>query len=100
RPEQFSPLHRRYRDQAYRAFSEQAHTVVSMTQWGRTDLAKHFGLPLSRIAAVPLPPVIVDREQNDPIAGADAYLVYPAQTWPHKNHLGLIQAVALCRDRG
>ena len=26
-------------------------------------------------------------------------MLYPAQTWPHKNHIGLLQALALLRDR-
>ena len=27
------------------------------------------------------------------------FLLYPAQTWPHKNHIGLLEALALIRDR-
>jgi glycosyltransferase involved in cell wall biosynthesis len=27
------------------------------------------------------------------------FIFYPAQTWPHKNHLNLIEALALLRDR-
>src|SRR5439155_3517680 len=30
----------------------------------------------------------------------DRYIVYPAQTWPHKNHLRLIEALADLRQRG
>ena len=102
RPGQFSPLHSRYRDQAYRAFSEQAQFVVSMTQWGRLDLVGHFGLPATKIAVVPHPPVVTAPESPGGRSGRDAdpFLIYPAQTWPHKNHLGLIEAVAICRERG
>jgi glycosyltransferase involved in cell wall biosynthesis len=27
-------------------------------------------------------------------------VIYPAQTWPHKNHINLLKAVAILRDRG
>ena len=27
------------------------------------------------------------------------FALYPAMTWPHKNHLGLLEALALLRDR-
>jgi glycosyltransferase involved in cell wall biosynthesis len=30
----------------------------------------------------------------------ERFLLYPAQTWPHKNHLRLLEAVATLRDRG
>lgn len=30
----------------------------------------------------------------------ERFLFYPAQFWPHKNHLALIRALALIRDRG
>jgi glycosyltransferase involved in cell wall biosynthesis len=100
-PQQFSSLHRDYREHAYREFCEQAALVVAMTNWGRSDLAAHYGIDPGRIAVVPLPPVVVP-----PIAGihqdvrpTDGYLLYPAQTWPHKNHLGLIGALKLVRDR-
>jgi glycosyltransferase involved in cell wall biosynthesis len=106
-PETFSSLHREYRERAYRAFTEQAAVVVSMTQWGRSDLAGHFGLPPTRIAVVPLPPVIaptavntIDRPSSALPMLPDRFLLYPAQTWPHKNHLRLLDALALLRDRG
>ncbi len=30
----------------------------------------------------------------------DRFILYPAQTWPHKNHAGLLEALALLRGRG
>jgi glycosyltransferase involved in cell wall biosynthesis len=102
-PEQFTTLHRNYRETAYRTFCEQAVVVASMTAWGREDLADHFGLDRGRIAVVPLPPVNIPagRPIEREVGGLpERYLLYPAQTWPHKNHLGLLDALALLRDRG
>ena len=37
-PEQFSPIHARYREHAYRTFSARASVVAVMTEFGRSDL--------------------------------------------------------------
>jgi glycosyltransferase involved in cell wall biosynthesis len=94
-PEQFSPLHRDYRERAYRAFCEQAACVVTMTNWGRSDLSEHYGIDRARIAVVPWPPVVLP--PGPPLADTafplERFLLYPAQTWPHKNHLVLVSAL-------
>jgi glycosyltransferase involved in cell wall biosynthesis len=104
-PEFFSPLHRRYRAAAYRAFSEQAAIVSTMAEWTRSDLVARLGVPGSRIAVVPLPPAVtpdsVRPSPNPPSAELpDRFVLYPAQTWPHKNHLALLEAIARLRDMG
>jgi glycosyltransferase involved in cell wall biosynthesis len=100
-PAQFSRLHRTYRDRAYRAFCHQAAIVAVMTAWGRDDLVKHFGLRPQRVAVVPWPPVVETSPASalPHLAGLpNRFLLYPAQTWPHKNHLGLVDALAILRN--
>jgi glycosyltransferase involved in cell wall biosynthesis len=100
-PQQFAPAHRAYRERAYRIFCEQAAWVVAMTSWGRSDLADHYGIGLDRIVVVPVPPVVVSDggPGADDVSGGEDFLLYPAQTWPHKNHRGLIDALAYLRER-
>ncbi|MGO9179951.1 MAG: glycosyltransferase family 4 protein [Candidatus Limnocylindrales bacterium] len=106
-PGYFSPLQLRYRDTAYRAFCNQARYVSVMTDWGRRDLCDAFGVDRQRVAVIPWAPVTgfgQDRdtggEPREVFALPERFLVYPAQTWPHKNHLGLLEALAQLRDRG
>ena len=104
-PEQFSPVHARYRDKAYRTFCDRAAVVAVMTEFGRTDLVEAFGLPAERIAVVPWAPVIglgeLTMSPTPDVPGLpDRFVLYPAQTWPHKNHLRLVEALAMLRDRG
>lgn len=106
-PEYFSPLQVRYRDAAYRAFCDQARIVSVMTDWGRDDLASAFGLPRNKVAVVPWAPVVGahDPAETRPARGGgpdvpERFLLYPAQTWKHKNHIRLIEAIALLRDDG
>src|SRR5437773_692411 len=107
-PEQFSPVHVRYREHAYRTFSERASIVAVMTEFGRQDLLDAWALPPGRVAVVPWAPVADTNERSRSGPGTvklapglpDRYIVYPAQTWPHKNHLRLIEALAELRQRG
>lgn len=104
-PEYFSALHRRYREVAYRAFGEQAAIISTMTAWSRTDIATRMDIAPSKIAVVPLPPVVTPASIPRPAAAklegiADRFVLYPAQTWPHKNHLTLIDAIGRLRDEG
>jgi len=103
-PESMSKLRRDYRERAYRTFSERAAMVAIMTSWGRADLSRHFGLPLDHIAAIPLAPSVEPdmpaRPASDLPMLPSRFLLYPAQTWPHKNHLGLLDALATLRTRG
>jgi glycosyltransferase involved in cell wall biosynthesis len=108
-PEFFSPTERERRDVHYRAFCGQAAMVTVTSQWGKQDLIESFGLPPAKIAVIPLAPAL----SAYPAFGTDAapdvsarlglpeqFALYPAQTWPHKNHVRLIQALVQLRERG
>jgi glycosyltransferase involved in cell wall biosynthesis len=105
-PELLVPLQVRYRDMAYRAFSEQAVVVSVMTNWGREDLCRAFGLAKEKVAVVPWAPVAGLRRPDSRSAAVglpdlpERFLLYPAQTWPHKNHVRLLEALAVLRGRG
>jgi glycosyltransferase involved in cell wall biosynthesis len=104
-PEFFSPLHRRYRQETYQVFADQAALVSTMAEWTRDDLSARMHLPRSKVAVVPLPPTVTPEttQPERPPASempASPFVLYPAQTWPHKNHLGLIDAISLLRDEG
>jgi glycosyltransferase involved in cell wall biosynthesis len=104
-PEFFSPLHRRYRREAYRVFAEQAAIISTMADWTRSDIAASMQLPASKVAVVPLPPAVTPATVW-PVRPRDLenleapFVLYPAQTWPHKNHLLLVEAMAMLRDEG
>jgi glycosyltransferase involved in cell wall biosynthesis len=102
-PEYFTRLQRRYRDVTYRAFMAQADLVLVMTEWGRDDLIRTMGVEAKRVAVVPWAPVsglwsdAVTRVAVPQLP--DRFIVFPAQTWPHKNHIRLIEALAVLRSR-
>lgn len=106
-PQFFSARERRDREILYRAFCEQARMVAVSSTWTKWDVVRHYGLPDVKVRVVPLAPPIaaypVPTEQDlravrERLALPEVFLLYPAQTWPHKNHLGLVEALAALRS--
>lgn len=108
-PQFFTPREREHRERTYRTHCGRAAAVVVMTQWGKQDLVDRYGLPPEKVHVIPWAPVLDAYEEppEELIAEVSARLrlperfaFYPAKTYPHKNHLALLQAVAILRDDG
>ncbi len=106
-PELFSDWERARREAIYRTHCERARLVVAMTSWGRRDFIDTYRLPADKVTVVPGGSVL--REYPAPTEPdldrvrlrhslPDSFLLYPAQTWPHKNHERLLWALARVRD--
>jgi glycosyltransferase involved in cell wall biosynthesis len=97
------------REHYYRAFSSQAARVIAASSWTKKDFARHLGLAEEKLHVVPLAPpterydaaeVDAARRQLEARCSLpNAFIFYPAATWPHKNHLKLLEALAILRDR-
>jgi glycosyltransferase involved in cell wall biosynthesis len=107
-PQFFRPHEIRYREVTYRRACEAAAMVAVTSTWIKNDLISHYGLPPEKIRVVPLAPVLdsypVPTEEDIRAVSTrlrlpGSFAFYPAQTWPHKNHLGLLRALAMIRDR-
>jgi glycosyltransferase involved in cell wall biosynthesis len=107
-PELFSAGERERREIVYRTHCERAKLVVAMTSWGKRDLVDRYGLPPEKVAVVPWGSVIGEypepgerdlEELRASRALPESFLLYPAQTWPHKNHERLLEALARLRRR-
>ena len=106
-PELFSGWQRARRERIYRTHCERASLVVAMTSWGRRDFIDRYGLAPGKVTVVPggsvlreyPPPSESDLDRlRSRLELPDAFLLYPAQTWPHKNHERLLEALARIRD--
>ena len=107
-PERFSERSRRRRELVYRTHCQRAALVVAMTSWGSRDLIERYALHPDRVAVIPWGSVLAEYpaptsqdldELRVRLALPEGFLLYPSQTWPHKNHEGLLDAIALVRDR-
>lgn len=106
-PEFFGETERRWRDVTYRAFCQQARLVVVASSWTKQDLVATFGVDARKIAVIGVPAVTSTYETPAPEALVHVrgtfslpprFLFYPAQTWPHKNHVRLLAALRMLRD--
>jgi glycosyltransferase involved in cell wall biosynthesis len=100
-PEFFSPQERMQRAELYWGAISQASRVVVSFDHVKEDLLKYFRLPDARVVVIPVPYsqcVFADStstesaELSAKYRDLGRYFLYPAQTWRHKNHLGLIDA--------
>jgi glycosyltransferase involved in cell wall biosynthesis len=107
-PEFFSAEAIAWRELNYRALCEQAEMVTVTTRWGRQDLLDNYRLPPDKVVVIPLAPAIATYEPLSAEASRAAFsglgvsgpfAYYPAQTWPHKNHIRLVEALAEARGR-
>jgi glycosyltransferase involved in cell wall biosynthesis len=106
-PQYFSKHQWRDREHKYRTFCRQARLVCVMTHWGKQDLLNQYHFDSNKVAVIPWAPTLSTYPQPGPAdidktrrayALPEAFVYYPAQTWPHKNHLALFDALAILRD--
>jgi glycosyltransferase involved in cell wall biosynthesis len=107
-PELFSERERRRREIVYRTHCARAALVIAMTSWGKRDLIERYELAPDKIAVVswgsvlseyPAPSAPELSALGSRLSLPEAFALYPAQTWPHKNHLRLLEAIAMLRDQ-
>lgn len=107
-PEFFTPEEIARREALHPAACRAAHTVVAASQYVKRDLVERCRVGAEKVQVIPwAPPPLSDSptaESFSTLAGKygltnSPFALYPAMTWEHKNHLRLLDAVALLRDR-
>lgn len=107
-PRYFSMSKRLIREIIYRIFCSRAQLVAVVSSWIKYDLIQTYHLSKEKVQIIPFAPVMSAYKEPTPddliavkqkFLLQDAFIFYPAQTWPHKNHLGLLDAIAIMRER-
>lgn len=107
-PQFFSRQTRKNREVAYRAFCEQASLVAVAASWNKQDIIEHYRLSEEKVRVIPVAPVLsaYSIPSNDDLDRVRKrfrlpleFIYYPAQTWAHKNHINLLEALAILRDK-
>lgn len=100
-PENFFWWQRVWRNRINRALLVRAGRVICESRYVKGDIIRFFSVPEDRITVIPAPPQpqFLLAQSEDQLNAArlrlrlpEAFVVYPAQFWPHKNHLRLIEA--------
>jgi glycosyltransferase involved in cell wall biosynthesis len=91
-------------DEQYREYLGRATFVINGTGAGQREVVRTYQVPRERLLKVPLPtPGFAAAAAGEPKQPRPAYLApgpfifYPAQFWPHKNHVTLLEALAILR---
>jgi glycosyltransferase involved in cell wall biosynthesis len=79
-----------------------AAMIVVGNAVGRDEIERFYGVHQERIRLMPHPtPTLVDENRGAPrprLIEGD-YIFYPAQFWAHKNHVNLLLALRILRER-
>lgn len=87
-----------------------AAAIITGTEAGRDEIHRFFQVPLGRIKVIPQPTPRFALSAASRAASGDGlhvlkkhelspgFVLYPAQFWPHKNHVAVLQALHLLGD--
>lgn len=107
-PKFFSTRDLAIRDLWYRAFCKQASIVCVQAEWTKSDVSTSYSVPEDKIVVIPWGSTFEAYQTQTPerlhaiarkLNLPQEYFFYPAVTWPHKNHMVLLQALAILNER-
>ena len=94
------------RERVFSRTLQRAAFIITATQDGKTEIEQFYSIPSGRVKIVPYPTpnfalrppdrdttTIIEKHHIPP-----DFLFYPAQFWPHKNHINLLHAIRWLRD--
>lgn len=70
------------------------HVIDCYGEYVESLVSKTYDLPFI------VPDYINEEAKGDPVPVPDKYILYPAQFWKHKNHLGLLHAAGELKKQG
>ena len=91
------------RERTHDWFLKRATMVVAGTEAGRAELERYYQIPPERVVLLPhpTPRFALDAGPAAPMPGdlehlgiSRPFYLYPAQFWPHKNHVNLVRGFA------
>ena len=95
------------REALYSHYLPRASIIVVGTETGRKEVERFYQVPFGRIKVLPLPAPRISSVESSK-KGKDIlkkytippnYLFYPAQFWSHKNHVNLLIALGILKQK-
>jgi len=106
-PQFFDVADLTWRETIYRAACRTSHAIIVNSQWIKDDIVAQFAVNPDKVQIIPeaaptqLLAEISDTDKAETRAKyalPERYIFYPNNTWPHKNHARLFEALAWLRD--
>ncbi|MEM2045740.1 MAG: glycosyltransferase family 1 protein [Candidatus Bathyarchaeia archaeon] len=107
-PEFFNRRHLMWRETVYPAAFRHARAIAAVSRYVRKDVIEQYGVDLYKVYAIPSasPTACYQPVSNHTLTNVQrkfrlpsAFMLYPALTYQHKNHVRLLEAIALLRNR-
>lgn len=107
-PQFFTPSTIAWRETVYPAGCHLAHTIVVASDWIKQDVVHRYRLDPEKVQIIPWasPTQAYSEPTQESLSRVkdeyhleQPFAFYPAVTWPHKNHIRLIEAIAHLRDK-
>lgn len=97
----------RRREKMYATAIPRASIVIVGTEAGKAEIVHFYRVPVERVKLIPHPTprfaLGASKDSGKEVLAKyhipEGYLFYPAQFWPHKNHVGLLRAVKILREQ-
>lgn len=89
--------------------AKKVHAILVDSEMSKEDIMRYYNTPKERIVVLPfLPPNYLHEKitENEKTKCASTFhlpkkfLFFPAQIWPHKNHLNLFKAISILKTKG
>ena len=93
-PEYFSPWEREARARNNRIGCEESAGIIVSYAHVKQDVIRYFNVPEKKIHVLFIGSSNPELQPRISPSPDQHYLLYPAATWPHKNHINLIKAFA------
>lgn len=83
------------REQLAKIVLPRAAVIITGTEVGRRELVNFYGIAENNVYLIPhpTPSDVPEFDPRDP--GAQFNFLYPAQFWPHKNHVVILEALRI-----
>jgi len=107
-PQFFTQEQIAWRETIYAAGCGYAPAVAVESQWVKDDIIRQYGIAPEKISVIrwgsptELYKLVTNRTLVDvrqEFRLPKTFALYPAQTWPHKNHIRLLEAISSLRDQ-
>ncbi|MED4585442.1 glycosyltransferase family 1 protein [Brevibacillus choshinensis] len=107
-PQFFKPDVLRWRQENYKSSANCCQAVLTLSEYSKNSIIQKYRLPEHKVHAIHLDSSVtfpqyfseeVNRTVREKYRLADDYGFYPANTWYHKNHLNLLKALVVLRQK-
>jgi glycosyltransferase involved in cell wall biosynthesis len=108
-PEFFSSTQRMNRAKGYKESIDNASAVIVSYEHIRQDIIKFFDKPANEVHVILMEMRNLwfdqflkkqDLVDISSYIGNTSYILYPAATWQHKNHISLLNSIKILKERG